>query len=108
MSLFETVSVNDVPDDATILDVREDYEFQVGRPVGAIHVPLGDLPVRLEQLDPDEDYYVICRTGGRSAKAAEYLESQGYTAFNVAGGNGAWFEAGKPMEADGDAEPQVK
>lgn len=109
MSLFENISVNDVPEDAKILDVREDYEFSAGHATGAHHLPLDQLPARYEdELDPDEDYYVICRTGGRSAQAAEFLESHGYSAFNVGGGTGAWFEAGKPMDADDDATPVVK
>ena len=108
MSMFETVTVNDVPADAAILDVREDDEFTLGRAAGAQHIPLGQLPDRIEELDPDTDYYVICRTGGRSARAADFMVARGYSAFNVAGGSGAWLEAEKPMEADGGAEPRVK
>ncbi|XNZ00131.1 rhodanese-like domain-containing protein [Micrococcus luteus] len=108
MSMFETVTVDQIPADAAILDVREDDEFALGRAAGAQHIPLGSLPERIDDLDPDTDYYVICRTGGRSARAAEFLVGRGYSALNVAGGSGAWLEAGKPMEADGDAEPTVK
>jgi len=108
MSHFETVTVDQIPADAAILDVREDDEWALGRAAGAQHLPLGQLPERIEELDPDTDYYVICRTGGRSARAAEYMVGRGYSAINVAGGSGAWFEAGKPMEAAGDAEPTVK
>ena len=108
MSMFETVTVDQIPENATILDVREDDEWALGRAAGAQHLPLGQLPDRIEELDPDTDYYVICRTGGRSARAAEFMESRGYSAINIAGGSGAWLEAGKPMEADGDAEPTVK
>ncbi len=108
MSSFETVTVDQIPADAPILDVREDDEWALGRAAGAQHIPLGQLPDRLEELDPDTDYHVICRTGGRSARAAEFLVGRGYSAINVAGGSGAWLEAGKPMEADGDAEPTVK
>ena len=108
MSAFETVDVNEIPADAAILDVREDDEWALGRAAGAQHIPLGQLPDRLEELDPDTDYYLICRTGGRSARAAEFMTGRGYSAINVAGGSGAWLEAGKPMEADGDAEPTVK
>lgn len=105
---FETVSVDDVPADAPILDVREDYEFDAGHPVGALHIPLDQLPERLHELDPDTDYYVICRTGGRSAKATEFLEAQGYSAINIAGGNGAWLEAGKPLESADGSEPIIR
>lgn len=108
MSMFETVSVDDVPENAAILDVREDDEWVLGRAAGAMHIPLGQLPDRFEELDPDTDYYVICRTGGRSMRAADFLVNRGYSALNVAGGSGAWLEAGRPMEADGGAEPTVK
>lgn len=108
MSLYETVTVDQIPADAPILDVREDDEWALGRAAGALHIPLGQLPDRIEELDPDTDYHVICRTGGRSARAAEFLVGRGYSAVNVAGGTGAWFEAGRPMEADGGAEPTVK
>lgn len=108
MSMFETVSVDDVPGNAAILDVREDDEFTLGRAAGALHIPLGQLPDRIEELDPDTDYYVICRTGGRSMRAADFMVARGYCAINVAGGSGAWLESGRPMEADGGAEPTVK
>jgi len=108
MSMFETVGVRDVPEDAAILDVREEYEFTLGRAAGALHIPLGQLPDRIGELDPDTDYYVICRTGGRSMRAADFLVARGYSAINVAGGSGAWLESGRPMEADGGAEPTVK
>ena len=58
--------VKDVPADATILDVREDYEWAAGHAEGALHIPMDQLPGHLDDLDPDEDLYVICRTGGRS------------------------------------------
>ena len=90
MSAFETVDVNEIPADAAILDVREDDEWALGRAAGAQHIPLGQLPDRLEELDPDTDYYLICRTGGRSARAAEFMTGRGYSAINVAGGSGAW------------------
>jgi rhodanese-related sulfurtransferase len=108
MSMFETVSVDDVQENATILDVREDDEFTLGRAAGALHIPLGQLPERIEELDPDTDYYVICRTGGRSMRASDFMVNRGYSAINVAGGSGAWLESGRPMEADGGAEPSVK
>ena len=97
MSMFETVSAGDVPENASILDVREDDEWALGRAAGALHIPLGQLPERLEELDPDTDYYVICRPGGRSRRAADFMVARGYSAFNVAGGSGAWLESGRAM-----------
>jgi len=108
VSDFETVLVNDVPKDAFILDVREDFEWEAGHATGATHIVLGTLPERVGELDPDVDTYVICRTGGRSAQAAAWLTGMGHTAFNIAGGSDAWIEAGLPMESENGQEPAVR
>ncbi|MDV8147755.1 rhodanese-like domain-containing protein [Arthrobacter sp. B10-11] len=107
MSDFETVTVTDVPADAKILDVREDYEWSAGHAEGALHIPLDQLPARLGELDPDEDLYVICRTGGRSFRAAQWLVGQGYTAHNVAGGMDQWLESGLPLVSDNGLKPVI-
>jgi len=107
MSDFDTVRVSDSPDDAAILDVREDYEWVAGHADGALHIPLEQLPARLDELDPDQDLYVICRTGGRSFRAAQWLTGQGYTAINVAGGMDQWLEAGKPLVSESGMKPLV-
>ena len=107
MSDFDTVTVNEIPADGKILDVREDYEWVAGHADGALHIPLDQLPQRLGDLDPDEDLYVICRTGGRSYRAAQWLVGQGYTAMNVAGGMDQWLESGKPLVSDNGLKPVV-
>jgi rhodanese-related sulfurtransferase len=107
MSDFDTVTVNDVPADAAILDVREDYEWVAGHAEGAVHIPLDQLPGRLDDLDPDQDLYVICRTGGCSFRAAQWLVGQGYSAVNVAGGMDQWLESGKPLVSDNGLKPVV-
>ncbi len=61
-----SVTVTEIPDGAAIIDVREDDEWEAGHIEGAIHVPLGELPERLDDLPLDDDMYIICRTGGRS------------------------------------------
>ncbi|MCW4466703.1 rhodanese-like domain-containing protein [Glutamicibacter sp. MNS18] len=108
MSDFETVAVTEVPEGALILDVREDFEWVEGHAAGAVHIPLGLLPERFEELDMDTDTYVICRTGGRSAQAAAWLTGMGFSAFNVAGGTDAWLEGKLPMEAENGQEPTVR
>ena len=107
MSDFESVPVNDVPADAVVLDVREDYEWVAGHAEDAIHIPLDQLPARLGELDPDEDLYVICRTGGRSFRAAQWLNGQGYTAINVAGGMDQCLESGRPLVSANGLKPLV-
>ncbi|GAA4662519.1 rhodanese-like domain-containing protein [Arthrobacter cryoconiti] len=107
MSEIMTVTVSELASDAVILDVREDYEWEAGHIDGALHIPLEQLPERLEDLDPDVDVNVICRTGGRSFRATTWLNANGYSAFNVAGGMGAWFEADKPMVSGNGETPRV-
>ncbi|MDT0169136.1 rhodanese-like domain-containing protein [Pseudarthrobacter sp. BRE9] len=107
MSDFDTVPVHDIPADAVILDVREDYEWVAGHADGALHIPMDQIPARLGELDPDEDIYVICRTGGRSLRAAQWLTGHGYTAINVAGGMDQWLESGKPLVSDNGLKPLV-
>ena len=58
-------------------------------------------------LDPDEDLYIICRTGGRSFRAAQWLSGQGYSALNVAGGMDQWLETGKPLVSDNGLKPVI-
>ncbi|WP_028281442.1 rhodanese-like domain-containing protein [Arthrobacter sp. H5] len=107
MSEFENVLVDAVSTETTVLDVREDYEWQAGHIDGALHIPVEQIPARLEELDPDEDVQVICRTGGRSFRVAQWLVANGYSAVNVAGGMDAWVEASKPIVSESGKEPRV-
>lgn len=107
MSGVENVGVDSIGPGATVLDVREDYEWEAGHIDGAVHIPLGQLPERLQELDADEDLYVICRTGGRSYRAAAWLVGHGYSAVNVSGGMDAWMEAGRQMVSDNGQQPTV-
>jgi rhodanese-related sulfurtransferase len=104
------ISVTDVPDDAVILDVREQDEWDAGHAPGAVHIPLGDLPQRLGDL-PDTDaaaLAITCRGGGRSSRAVAWLGEQGFDVVNLDGGMKAWQSAGKQIVAEGSAEPTVK
>lgn len=98
-----TVDVRDIPspipDDVVVLDVREDGEWQAGHIDGATHIPLGDLPARVGELDPTVRTLVICHLGGRSARATHWLQAQGLDATNVEGGMEAWEQAGRPIVA---------
>ncbi len=101
------VSVEQVPADAVLLDVREDDEWAAGHAPGAVHVPMTQLAQRLGDIPDGGPLYVICRSGGRSARVTAYLNQQGWDSVNVSGGMGGWARAGRPMEADGDGAPQV-
>src|SRR4051812_49433018 len=97
------ISVQDVPPDAVILDVREDDEWTAGHVEGATHVPLGEVPQRLGELPDADPLYVICRSGNRSGRAVAWLGQQGIETVNVAGGMRAWAASGRPMVADSGA-----
>jgi rhodanese-related sulfurtransferase len=101
------VTVADIPADAVLLDVREADEWAAGRVPGAVHVPMTELAQRLDEVPDGDPVYVICRSGGRSARVTAYLNQQGWDSVNVAGGMGGWAAAGRPMVADGDAAPTV-
>jgi rhodanese-related sulfurtransferase len=88
---------------APVLDVREDDEYASGHVPGATHIPLGQVPDRTDEVPTDRTVYVVCRSGGRSAKAVQVLRAAGIDAVNVAGGTLAWVDAGQPV-ADG-SEP---
>ncbi len=89
---------------AVVIDVRTDEEWAEGHVPGAVHVPLATLsPTHPEiaKLPKDQPVYFICRSGGRSARAADQMASAGYKAMNVEGGTMAWIEAGNPLETPG-------
>ena len=73
-----------------IIDVREIDEVAEGKIPGAIHIPLGLLEFRMQELDKNIEYTLVCRSGGRSGRAAQLLESHGYKVVNMAGGMLAW------------------
>lgn len=73
-----------------IIDVREDFEIALGTIPGAKHIPLGDIPNRLEEFDKNKKYYLICRSGGRSGNACAFLSDQGYDVVNIDGGMVDW------------------
>ena len=108
MSDFPTVQAADIPEGSRVLDVRENDEYAAGHAPEAVHIPMDEVPVRFEELDPDEDYYVICRTGGRAVKIAGWLTAQGYSAVFVTDGMGGWLEAGRPLRSATGEEPTVK
>jgi adenylyltransferase/sulfurtransferase len=82
----------DAKDDVFILDVREPHEYQICNLNGHL-IPLNDLPKRVSELDPSKEMVVHCRSGGRSAKAVEFLQHAGYTkAKNLTGGILAWAD----------------
>jgi rhodanese-related sulfurtransferase len=86
----------DKGENLNLIDVREEYEFDEFN-IGATLIPLGELPDRLEEIEAwkDQEILIHCRSGARSGRAKEYLESEGYSNVrNVLGGMLAWQAAG--------------
>ena len=106
--MVPTVPAAEVPEDAVVLDVREDDEWVVGHIEGATHIPMGEVPSRLDDLPEGAPLYVTCRGGGRSARVAAWLNQNGYDAVNVGGGMGEWLAAGRPMVSETGQEPFVR
>jgi len=106
-----SVSIDDVPVDVAegvvLLDVREDDEWAQGHAPGALHIPMEDVPARLDEIDMDAELFVICRQGGRSLVVVDYLNQIGFEAVNVAGGMVAWQSRGRPLTADGGGPASV-
>jgi adenylyltransferase/sulfurtransferase len=75
----------------TVIDVREDFELEISKLDGAVHIPMNELPKRLDELSADEDYVIMCRTGVRSAQICEFLANQNFKSVaNLTGGINEW------------------
>ena len=83
-----------------MVDVRTPKEYAEGHVPGAQSIPLDQLPARMTELSSHKDapIYLICESGGRSARASDLLTAAGYQAVNIDGGTYAWREAGLPTE----------
>ncbi len=82
---------------ARLVDVREPDEYAEARVAGGVLVPLATVPSNVDVFRGDGPTYVICRSGGRSMQACEYLSAQGLEVVNVAGGTLAWIASGREV-----------
>lgn len=73
-----------------IVDVREVDEVETGKIPGAIHIPLGLLEFRMQELDKSKEYIMVCRSGARSGRASQFLDYHGYKVINMTGGMMSW------------------
>jgi rhodanese-related sulfurtransferase len=105
MSRLGSVTMNEITvtdlaalgSDTTIVDVREQHEFDEVHVDGVTFIPMSQFESRMGELPHDETLYVLCRSGARSARVAAYLEHQGYDAVNVSGGIVEWEASGLPV-----------
>lgn len=82
---------------ATVVDVRERSEYVDGHVPGAVLIPMGQLPSRVAELDPDSRVYVVCASGNRSAAMTDLLTRVGFDAYSVAGGTSGWARSGRAV-----------
>lgn len=80
-----------------LIDVREEEEVALGMIPAAVHIPMGNIPDHLDQLDKNIEYIFVCRSGNRSGTVCRYLMEQGYKVKNMIDGMLAWT---------GDVEPK--
>jgi molybdopterin/thiamine biosynthesis adenylyltransferase/rhodanese-related sulfurtransferase/molybdopterin converting factor small subunit len=86
-------------DTLKIVDVREPNEYQINKIAGSTLIPLGDVPKRYNELDPEAEIVVHCKMGGRSAKAADFLRSVGFKrVLNLKGGILDWIDKVDPSQ----------
>lgn len=99
------VTVDGVGGDAYLLDVREGDEWAAGHAPSAIHVPMMEIPARVQEIPRDRDVVVVCKVGSRSAQVVAYLHGQGLEQVsNLAGGMFAWQAAGRELVSE-DGQP---
>ena len=99
-SSLPSTTVTSLTPGALLLDVREPHEWAAGHAPDAVHVPLQQVPARLDELPRDRPVDVVCHLGGRSAQATAFLRAHGVDARNVEGGMDAWERAGLPVVTD--------
>ena len=90
ISPTEFVARRDRGESLTLLDVREDWELAVASVPNIVHIPMGQVADRLQELDRNNEVVVLCRSGRRSLEVAKFLQQNGFKAVNLAGGILAW------------------
>ena len=79
-----------------LIDVREEEEVEEGMIPQAKHIPMGEIPGRIDELDKEKEYIFICRSGRRSENVCLYLQELGYNVCNMIGGMMEWTGETKP------------
>jgi sulfur-carrier protein adenylyltransferase/sulfurtransferase len=87
----------DAGDTVQVLDVREPWEIAIVALPGSTRIPLQQLPSRVKELRPGEPIVAMCKSGGRSLRAAQFLQSAGFqNVSNLTGGIDAWIQSVDP------------
>jgi len=105
-----SVAISGVPDPLpeglVVLDVREPVEWHHGHIAGALHVPMSELPGRLDEL-PAGQTLVVCKVGARSARVVTWLVQKGLDAVNLDGGMLEWEAAGRDLVSETGQPPVI-
>lgn len=83
---------------AQVVDVREPAEYRAGHVPGAVSIPMGELPGRLNEINRSKPVFVICQAGGRSSAMTDVLLHHGFDAHSVTGGTAAWTASRHPVD----------
>jgi rhodanese-related sulfurtransferase len=87
----------EAPPAPVLLDVRQDWETRLCRLPNAVHIPIEEIELRVEELNPDDEIVVYCHQGVRSAAVAHWLRGLGFKHVrNLAGGLDAWARTVEP------------
>jgi molybdopterin/thiamine biosynthesis adenylyltransferase/rhodanese-related sulfurtransferase/molybdopterin converting factor small subunit len=99
VSVLEFKAMQDAGTAPLLIDVREPHEYQICKIEGSVLIPLGELPARVGELDPNVELVMQCRSGVRSGKAAAFLREQGFrSVHNLTGGILAWIDHVDPSQ----------
>lgn len=90
MTTDEVLALLDAGEDVNIIDIREDFEVAMGTIPQAVHIPMQEVPARLDEFDPETPYILICRSGNRTYHLGQYMAARGYTVINMLGGIIDW------------------
>lgn len=83
--------------DVVLLDVREHQEWIAGHAPAARHIPMNEIPARVDELPRHARIVCVCRSGNRSGQVTAWLLQQGYDATNMTGGMQQWSASGHPV-----------
>lgn len=93
-STVKSVHVNDLDSligKIELIDIREPYEFASGSIITAKNIPMGNLLIEPDRyMNRNSTYYIMCQSGGRSARTSESLAQKGFQVINVSGGLGSY------------------
>ena len=94
ISVEELKARRDRGENPLVIDVREEWELQLARIPGVVHLPMKEVPARIGEFSRDTETIVMCHAGGRSMRVAQYLVDQGFTnVANLRGGIAAWSQS---------------